>query len=233
MKKLIFTAFIALNLAFADETLDEFENEYKSEYVSDPLSGYNRAITGFNDAFYGYLVTPLAKGYDYALPDPVQGAIYNAFYNILYPTRLINSILQWEFDKAWDETKRFFINTTMGFAGFSDVASMHLNMPKHDEDFGQTLGAWGVPKGPHIVWPILGPSNFRDTVGMVGDYFTNPLSYTFPHTDFAATGLKAYGAFNEFSLDPDQYNNIKKDALDLYIVLRDGYEQRRDYLVNE
>ena len=123
------------------------------------------------------------------------------------------------------------INTTIGFAGFSDAASMHFDIPKHNEDFGQTLGFWGVPAGPHIVWPILGPSNLRDTFGLVGDYFSNPINYI--HDDGTSLGLNVFNKFNEFSKDPNQYENLKKGVIDLYPFLRDSYEQRRNYLIKE
>ena len=210
---------------------DEFESEFGNTQVFDPLSGYNRVMTSVNDAFYGYLVRPLAIGYDFVMPDPIQGAFSDFFDNLMYPMRLVNNLLQGKFANSWDETKRFLINTTIGFAGLSDAATKHFNIPKHDEDFGQTLGFWGVPAGPHIVWPILGPSNLRDTFGLVGDYFTNPITYI--HDDGTALGLNVFNKFNEFSLDPDQYENIKKGVVDLYPFLRDSYEQRRNYLIKE
>jgi len=216
-----------------DAEFGDLEAEFQEAHTSDPLSGYNRFMTGFNDIFYNYALTPVAKGYDAVIPDPIQGAFSNFFKNLMYPVRLTNNLLQGKWQNSWDETKRFAINTTIGFAGLSDAASMHFDIPAHNEDFGQTLGHWGVGAGPHIVWPILGPSNLRDSVGMVGDFFTNPLTYAFPHTDGASTGIKAFSYFNEYSLDPEAYKKLSKDAIDLYPMLRDAYEQRRNYLIKE
>lgn len=113
----------------------------------------------------------------------------------------------------------------------SDAASMHFNIPRHDEDFGQTLGYWGIPAGPHIVWPIIGPSNLRDTLGLVGDYFSNPVNYI--EDDATRIGVSVGYRLNDFSIDPLFYRNLKKDAVDLYPFLRDTYEQRRNYLIKE
>ena len=232
--RFIFSLLLIFSITFADDINDEFsdfDNEFSQTEVFDPLSGYNRFMTGFNDIFYDYVMRPVAIGYDYVMPDPLQGAIGNFFDNLMYPMRLINNLLQGKFENSWDETKRFLINTTIGFVGFSDAASMHFNIPKHDEDFGQTLGYWGVPAGPHIVWPFLGPSNLRDSFGLVGDYFTNPVTYM--HDDIVAIGLNAFSKLNDFSKDPDQYQKIKKGVVNLYPFLRDSYEQRRHYLIKE
>lgn len=214
-----------------DIDFNEFEREYSNPQISDPLSGYNRFMTGFNDVFYTYLVTPVAKGYDWVTPDPIQGAFSNFFHNLMYPIRLVNNLLQGKLENSWDETRRFLINTTIGFAGLSDAATLHFDIPSHDEDFGQTLGYWGMGSGFHIVWPILGPSNLRDTFGLVGDFFANPINYIDDRS--TSTGVNVFNKLNEYSLDPDQYEELKKDALDLYPFLRDTYEQRREYLIKE
>ncbi|MDA3054493.1 MULTISPECIES: MlaA family lipoprotein [unclassified Campylobacter] len=211
--------------------IDEFDAEYSQKEVFDPLSGYNRVMTGFNDVFYRYLVTPVATGYDYVMPDPIQGAFANFFHNLMYPMRLTNNLLQGKFENSWDETKRFLINTTIGFAGLSDAATLHFNIPRHDEDFGQTLGYWGVPAGPHIVWPILGSSNLRDTFGLVGDFFTNPINYIDDNT--VSMSVNAFRIFNDYSRDPEFYEKMTSGAVDLYPFLRDAYEQSREQKIKE
>ncbi|PSM51647.1 lipid asymmetry ABC transporter MlaABCDEF, lipoprotein MlaA [Campylobacter blaseri] len=224
---------LTITIAFSDSSFDnfsEFEDEFNKKTVFDPLGGYNRVMTNINDAFYDYLMYPIAVGYDYVMPDPIQGAFKDFFYNLLYPMRLINNILQGKFQNSLDETKRFLINSTIGFAGFSDTATNHFNISRHDEDFGQTLGHWGVGSGFHIVWPILGPSNIRDSFGLVGDYFTHPVSYI--DDKWTSMGVKAVEKVNNESID-FQYKKIKKNAVDLYPLLRDGYEQRRNYLIKE
>lgn len=208
------------------------EDSTNSVQVFDPLSGYNRFMTGFNDVFYTYLVTPVAKGYDFIVPDAHQTAISNFFRNLLYPMRLANNLLQGKFQNSWDETKRFFLNTTLGMAGLADVATTHFNIPRHDEDFGQTLGYWGVGAGPHIVWPILGQSNLRDSFGLVGDFFTNPVNYVDPD-DNVPLMVNSFSRLNDFSLDPDQYNRLKSKADDFYIFMRNSYEDRRNKQISK
>ena len=222
-------ALIAADVSNAD--IDDFDEEFAKKEVFDPLSGYNRVMTGFNDVFYRYLVTPVATGYDYVMPDPIQGAFSNFFHNLMYPMRLTNNLLQGKFENSWDETKRFLINTTIGFAGLSDAATLHFNIPRHDEDFGQTLGYWGVPAGPHIVWPILGSSNLRDTFGLVGDFFTNPINYIDDNT--VSLSINAFRIFNDYSREPEFYEKMTSGAVDLYPFLRDAYEQSREQKIKE
>lgn len=212
---------------------DEFEREFESTKadVFDPLSGYNRAMTHFNDFVYENIFDPMVSGYRYVVPEQGRNAIANVFDNLMFPLRFVNNLLQFKFKAATDETLRFIANTIIGFGGISDVATTFYKIPRHDEDFGQTLGYWGVGKGFHIVLPILGPSNLRDTFGMVGDYFTNPITYIDPNE--LSTGLKIYEKGNLMSVSPTSYKNLKKDAIDLYPFLRDAYEQRRDYLIKE
>lgn len=231
--------FGALNADIFDATTYSLLNSYKDEAnyeanqnveVYDPLEGYNRVMTAVNGAFYDYIFYPIAWGYDYVVPDPIQGAFLNFFDNLLYPVRLLNNLLQGDLNGSWSETKRFLINTTLGFAGFSDAASLHFDIPRYQEDFGQTLGAWGVPSGPHIVWPILGHSNLRDSIGLVGDYFANPIGYI----DDDATKYSVGGGkeLNEFSVYLDEYNALKLKN-DPYAFSRDLYYMQRQKAISE
>lgn len=232
--KFLLGILLAVSISFSQSSSDsfsDFEDEFSQKTVFDPLSGYNRVMTGFNDVFYDYVIDPVATGYDYVMPDPIQGAFKDFFHNLLYPVRLVNNLLQGKFENSFDETKRFLINTTIGFAGLSDPATNHFKIPKHNEDFGQTLGYWGVGSGFHIVWPILGPSNLRDTFGLIGDYFANPVTYVVDDT-WISLGIKGFGIVNDESIE-FKYKKIKKGAVDLYPFLRDGYEQRRNYLIKE
>ncbi|MGH1601435.1 MlaA family lipoprotein [Campylobacter majalis] len=220
----------AMTLGFADQ-IDDFDSEFSDKNeISDPISGYNKIMTNVNDVVYEYAFEPVIKGYKHVVPTPYRTAFYNIFDNLMYPIRLVNNLLQFKFKNAGEETLRFVANTIVGFAGVSDVASKHYGLEKHDEDFGQTLGHWGFGSGFHIVWPILGPSNFRDTIGGVADYFTNPLSYVKPSE--LGMGLNAFSMLNDYSLEIP-YSEFKKDAIELYPFLRDAYEQRRDYLIKE
>lgn len=149
----------------------------------------------------------------------------------MYPIRLVNNLLQAKFENSWNETKRFLINTTVGFAGFSDAATMHFDMPKHNEDFGQTLGVWGFSDGFYIVWPILGPSSLRDSFGLVGDYFTNPISYI--NDDANRLYINIGKDVNEESLDPGAKKRAVEGKDDPYIFIRDSYFKKRKFEILE
>ena len=221
------------------DDFDEFRDELEAEPLYDPLSGYNRIMTEFNDTFYTYLLTPVAKGYKAVLHVEIRKSVANFFHNLYYPIRLVNNLLQGEFKDASEGTGRFLINTTIGVAGLFDPAQSELGLKAHEEDFGQTLGFYGVGSGVHIVLPILGPSNLRDAISLIPDSYLSPIDYTsrdyFTLTDtkkeYAA--VKSYEYINKFSLDIQMYEKIKKDAVDLYPYLRDIYEQRREKQTKE
>lgn len=240
MKKIFFILILSLILCFGRDfdknqaELMSFKTNYAiDESKFDPLYGYNKAMTYFNDYAYKYVLIPIAKGYDYAMPDPLQGAISNFFHNILYPIRLVNNLLQAKFQNAFDETKRFLINSTIGFAGLSDAASMHFNIQRHDEDLGQTLGYWGVGEGFSLVLPILGQSNLRDIFGLVGDHFLNPITYVNSDNDYTSIAIKSYDYINTMSLNPDVYEIFTKDEKNLYEFLRDFNSLKRNKMIKE
>lgn len=247
MKKLFFIFCLTFSLfaeVFAedfgdDEFLEEFEDEFVVEKKSDPFKSYNRVMTGFNDGVYEYVVYPVSKGYKFVVHKKIRQSVNNAFYNVMYPTRLLNNLLQGEFSDALEETGYFLINSTLGLFGLFDVAKNSFDMKSHDEDFGQTLGKWGVGAGPHIVLPFLGPSNLRDIGGFVPDSYVNYMNYmehrnyNIPKNGEAALGLKVYQVVNSTSLNIEQYHKIKEDAIDLYPYLRDSYEQYRNNQIKE
>ena len=142
---------------------------YLSDEISDPWEGFNRSIYRFNYRFDKYLFLPVVNGYKFIMPDFMEKGIHNFFLNLEDIPTFYNSILQFSGTKTVQTTGRFLVNTTVGLLGFIDVASM-LDMPKHDEDFGQTLGHWGVGNGPFLVLPLLGPSNVRDGIGLGVDW---------------------------------------------------------------
>ena len=142
---------------------------YLSDDISDPWEGFNRSMYRFNYRFDKYLFLPVVNGYKFIMPDFMEKGIHNFFLNLEDITTFYNSILQFNGTKTVQTTGRFLVNTTVGLLGFIDVASM-LDMPKHDEDFGQTLGHWGVGNGPFLVLPLLGPSNVRDGIGLGVDW---------------------------------------------------------------
>src|SRR5690554_5844211 len=144
--------------------------------ANDPLERYNRAMYKFNDAVDTAIIKPVAKGYDTVVPDPISQGVGNFFSNLDDITVIINDLLQGKFYQAYRDTHRFVLNTTVGVAGIFDVASLS-GLNKNDEDFGQTLGVWGAEPGAYVVLPFFGPRNVRDTFGLVGDMFTDPVMY--------------------------------------------------------
>lgn len=215
---------------------NEFENEFEeeTEILSDPLSGYNTFMTSFNDTMITYALNPISEVYGTILPQPLRIGISNAIHNIQFPIRFTNNLLQGKFQNASDELGRFLINSTFGLAGFMDPAKEYKGLVPHNEDFGQTLGFYGVAPGYHVVVPFLGPFNLRDLVGISVDAYTSPLvnvrgldNYKIPQNFLQSVGIYAGQTINKHSLQLGQYESLKQDALELYPFLRDIYEQKR------
>ncbi len=222
-----------------DDELDSFRDETEVKEICDPLSGYNRVMTSFNDGAYEYVLRPVANGYSYVLHVEVRRSIDNFFNNIYAPISFINNILQGKFRYAGREGARFVINTTIGIVGLFDPAKSYFEIEAHKEDFGQTLGFYGVGSGPHIVLPLLGPSNLRDLAGMYPDSFLTFIDYdernhwTLTDTVPEYLGAKSFEYINYISLNKERYEKMREDAVDLYPYLRDVYEQRRKKLIEE
>ncbi len=216
-----------------DPFLDEFNDEMQVEKQSDPFEGYNRVMTSFNDGVYTYVLIPVAKGYRSVTHEKVRDSISNFFSNLYTPISIANNILQGKFQDSGTELGRFLINTTLGFAGLFDVASEQFEIESKKEDFGQTLGVWGFGSGPHIVLPLLGPSNVRDIVGIFPDAYINPVdyyesrSYNLLSNKTESTGAKVFDRVNYTAINDGQYEKMKEDAIDLYPFLRNTYEQYR------
>lgn len=194
----------------------------------DPFESYNRAIYAFNDGLDRAIVKPVAQGYNAVLPDPVNKGISNFFSNLDDVVVVFNDLLQFKLEQALTDTGRIVFNSTFGLLGFIDVSSS-LQLPKHNEDFGQTLGYWGLDTGPYFVLPVLGPSTIRDTGGVIVDSFVDPLGefetdddrlalYVLKGIDTRAGLLSASKILEEAALDP-------------YLFVRDAYLQRRQNLV--
>ena len=224
---------------FGDDDFAEFDSELEVEEVSDPFSGYNRMMTNFNDGLYTNVLTPVNNGYVAVTHIEVRRSIDKFFKNLYYPMRFVNNILQGKFHNAFIETGRFVVNTTAGLGGFFDPAKSEMGMQAHNEDFGQTLGFYGVGSGPHIVLPLWGPSNLRDFASIFPNTAVSFVDYTdrdwFTLTDTWAgfLGVKTIEQVNSFSLYEKTYRDIKNDAVDLYPYLRDLYEQKRRREIEE
>jgi len=215
------------------EAFDEFSEfgDTQSADIHDPLSGYNRFMTGFNDHFYVLLFRPVAKGYRFIVIKPVRQAIDRAFTNAAYPVRFINNLLQLKVKRAGVETARFCVNTTMGVAGLFDPAQKCMGLEAYPEDFGQTLGHYGAGNGFPIVLPFAGPSNLRDLLGYAPDMYMNPITYVRDVKVAFAVGVIVH--FNALSLYLDEYDAMRAEAIDLYIFQRDVYEMRRKKMIEE
>ncbi len=210
-----------------------FEDEFSesSTIVADPLEPYNRVITSFNDKMYFWALKPVATGYSKVVSKGPRLGISNFFRNITFPIRFVNSLLQFKFKKAGIETLRFIINSTVGLAGFGDAAKYSLKLQPQDEDFGQTLGFYHMGSIFYIDWPFLGPSNLRDSIGWVADFFLNPINYI-PNM-WIVTGLHVFEKINKTSLHLGEYEKLKKESVDYYIQIRDSYEQYRNKQIKE
>ena len=198
--------------------------------IADPLEPVNRAFFHFNDKLYFWVLKPVATGYKAVIPEDGRIGVHNFFSNVTTPVRLVNCLLQAKFKAAGNETARFALNTTLGIAGFFDPAKKTFKIDKQEADFGQTLGIWGIGTAFYIDWPILGPSNVRDTVGYVGDLAFDPrtyVAYYFLIAEIVNTGTWALDKVNDTSLTLGEYENLKKAALDPYIALREAYSQYR------
>jgi phospholipid-binding lipoprotein MlaA len=198
--------------------------EAQAETVPDPFEPVNRAFFNFNDKFYFWVMKPVAIGYKAVVPEEVRLSIRNFFYNLAFPVRFVNNLLQAKFFGAFEETCSFLVNSTVGLGGLADVATA-IDLKRHDEDLGQTLAVYGAGPGFYINWPFLGPSTVRDSIGMTGDLFLDPLTYMGTH--WYAPGARGLNVTNETSLRLGDYESLKKAALDPYVALRNAYYQNR------
>lgn len=194
----------------------------------DPIEGYNRAMFSFNEGIDKAIVKPIAQGYDAALPTPVKTGVSNFFGNVADVFIAVNNLLQGKLPEAVSDVGRFAINTTVGILGFMDIAS-EMGLDKHDEDFGQTFGRWGVGPGAYVVIPFLGPRTARDTVGLVLDVKADPVA-NYPHVSTRNTLLAVRVESERAELLPAD-KVIEEAALDKYSYIRDGYMQRRRNLI--
>lgn len=190
---------------------------------ADPWEKYNRAIFRFNDKADHYVLKPVAKGYVAITPKLMRTGITNFFTNLRSPIVILNDVLQGKVKQAGSDIARFVVNTTAGVAGFIDVA-VHLKLPLHDEDFGQTLGKWGMNSGPYLMLPFWGPSTIRDTAGFVVDTFTSPRRYLLRNENDLE--LLAVDSVNNRASLLDLEDIVQGDR---YLFIRDLYLQRRDF----
>lgn len=190
----------------------------------DPFEQYNRAMFQFNDIMDRAVVKPVSQGYKTVMPPPAQMMVSNVFSNLNDVVVTLNDLLQLKLTQAVSDASRVVINTTVGMFGIADVATV-VGLEKHDEDFGQTLGHWGVGSGPYLVLPLLGPSSVRDTVGFYADIETSPLRKE-GHVDIRNDAMVLdFVAHRARLLDSETI--LDEAATDRYAFIRDAYLQRR------
>ena len=239
MNKLIQTIltflFISLipNLIFAaasDEvktSSEDFETTTFEDEIYDPLEGVNRAIFSFNNVADKIVLEPVAKGYK-KLPSPIQSGVGNFINNLKLPLAALNQLLQGQGKNAAESTGRFLVNSTIGVFGLIDVAE-NIGLDQKEEDFGQTLATWGVGDGFYIVLPLFGPSNLRDTTGMIMTMMTDPINaYAVTQGEAWAIPVRtAANAIDQRSQIIDEVNALRDNSVDYYAAVRSSYYQNR------
>ena len=209
-----------------------------SLHPTDPWESWNRSTQNFNDGFDHYLMAPIAEGYNKITPTIIHHAISNFFSNIDDIDVFINDALQGKFYQSSMDGARLLVNSTAGIAGIIDIGAK-LDLPKHNEDFDQTLGVWGVSAGPYLVLPFLGPSSPRGVVGLIGDAAVNPITYTgfIFNSSLTATAVSGgLGALNSIDLRADNLvleKVISEAEIDRYQFLKNIYFERRNYLIHD
>lgn len=218
---LILSALLAPALAAAQEPAAEDTPNI------DPFEPINRGIYRFNDVADKYVFRPVAKGYNFILPQPARTGVANFFDNWTYPVTIVNGFLQGKFDQGVRDTTRFVFNSTFGVFGLFDVATAG-GLPENHEDFGLTFGHWGVPQGPYVVIPILGPATARSGVGILANVQVNPVVQMENSSVRDKLLILWFIETRAALVGPDETIN---DAFDPYLFVRDAYLQNRRYLL--
>jgi len=195
------------------------------KHPDDPLEPLNRSVYQFNDVVDRSIVKPLARGYNAVAPAPVNLGVTNFFNNLDDVRSALNNLLQFKIRRAFSTVGRVVVNSTVGVLGLIDVAS-NLDLPRYQEDFGQTLGVWGMGSGPFIVVPFLGPSSGRDGAGLVVDWFTHPIRLV--DNDGLRWGLRGLDLVDTRADLLNASRVLDQAALDPYAFVRDAYLQRRE-----
>lgn len=198
----------------------------------DPWESFNEKMFRFNYNFDKYVLKPVAKGYNFIVPDEVQRMIDRGFLNITFVPRFVNSLLQAKWAGAGRELARFLLNSTVGIGGLWDMAKQEWGIEPSREDFGQTLGVWGVGPGPFLVLPFLPPMTVRDGIGIGVDSAMDPLGYI---VGFIPTRLimKVVNIINDRSLNLEAFEGVEETTVDLYTAVRNAYLQRRERQIKE
>ena len=218
---------------------DNIENEFFEEefekrrvQVADPLYIFNKGMYYFNDKLYFWLFKPLAKGYRTITPNIFRKGVRNFFHNLATPIRFVNCLLQGKGNSAASEFTKFVINSTVGLLGLGNPADQNpkLVIPD-DEDLGQTLAKYGIGNGFYIVWPFMGPSTLRDSIGLFGDSFLYPVNYVKPTE--AELAIRGVDLINQTSFHIGEYEALKGASVDPYVAFRNAYLQFREKKIKQ
>lgn len=232
-----FLAFLLTQTALfsqSESSFDEFD-EFSDEVTItmgtiDPLYYYNKGATKFNDIFFVYVLGPLSEGYGLVVPKTARHGVSNFFRNVAFPVRFFNNLFQLKFKNAGTELSRFAINSTVGVFGLFDPAKAWFDLEPKKEDFGQTLGKYGVGEGFYFVVPFIGPSNARDAFGLIIDGFADPFNQLDLESNITARTAEMT---NYISLTPNDYMQVRGASVDFYSFLKDANRQLRRRLIEE
>ncbi|MGZ5924010.1 MAG: MlaA family lipoprotein [Rhizomicrobium sp.] len=195
---------------------------------NDPYEQTNRSIFSFDQKIDHAVARPIGVFYNHAVPEFARDGIHNFLGNLDAPVTLGNDVLQGDPARAGQTLGRIVINSTLGVGGLVDVAAK-MGIPRHDEDFGQTLGVWGVGEGPYLVLPLAGPSNPRDATGEVADYFMDPLTYMKWNNSTLYMGIRTGMGFVDLrARNVENLDQIERTSVDLYATTRSLYRQHRN-----
>jgi phospholipid-binding lipoprotein MlaA len=211
------------------------QQEEPETHIDDPWEPFNQSMFTFNLKLDEYVLRPVATAYDAVMPDAAQRGVQRFFKNLGVVERFANNLFQGKLPGAGQEVGRFLVNTTLGCAGFIDVAEPVFGWHESPEDFGQTLAVYGVGNGPYLVLPFYGPSTVRDTAGLVVDGALNPMNYFLSTVELFAVkgGVAVASTINYRSMNLEFFENVERSAVDLYGAVQDGYMQRREKAIKE
>jgi phospholipid-binding lipoprotein MlaA len=203
------------------------DEEDSAEGIADPLEPINRAVFAFNDKLYFWVLKPVKTAYSAVLPKDIRVCLGNFVSNLATPVSFINSLFQGRWEDAGVTLSRFGINTVLGVYGLADPAASEFGLTPRSADFGQTLGVYGAGGGIFLCWPLLGPSNIRDSIGQVADSLAQPIN----HLGLTSSERLYYtgGSYvNRLSLSSDAYEEMKKYSVDPYVSTREAYHEYRN-----
>ena len=224
--------------SFSDDAFDfdeeEMEELEKDDYnPRDHIPGWNKACFKFNYWFLRKMIIPVSSTYKKTIPQKVQGKVTNFFYNLRGPVRTVNCLLQGKFKQTEKEFGRFLINTTTGIGGIFDPASQKFNIPTQREDFGQTLGKWGLGLGTYLQIPFLGPRTLRDLLALPLDNIFTLDSFIIPNNFWIKSSVNGIEIIDNSANNLETLKSIGKDAADPYTYVRDAYMQLREAQVKD